>query len=97
MNTVFALIILIAYAVIHARKEKVHPIDYAKKNWLSLSCSAAILIVIALIPKPVLMAIATWFGTPFLLALALKWGVVSVVANAIRIVGAWIKAFTSNL
>lgn len=97
MNTVFALILLIAYAVIHARKEKIHVIDWAKKNWLALACSAAILIGIALIPKPVLMAFATWFGTPFLLALALKWGVVSVVSNAIRIAGAWIKAFTSNL
>lgn len=92
MNTVFALIILIAYVVIHAKKEKVHAIDYAKKNWLSLACAAAILIGIALVPKPVLMAVATWFGTPFLLALALKWGVVSVATNFFNMIASWVKA-----
>lgn len=92
INSLFALAILVAYVVIHANKEHVHPIEWAKKNWLTVVCGAAILFVSLLVPKPVLMSAATWVGTPILMAAALKWGAVSVISNLFNIVKGFFKA-----
>ncbi len=91
MNALFALLILIAYVLIHAKKAKLSPLEWLKANVLTTVCAAAILLGSLLVPKSVLMAVASWVGTPMLLALALKWGVVSVVSNLFTMVSAFVK------
>ncbi len=91
MNFLIALLILIAYVVIHAHKAKLSPLAWVKSNIMTTAVAAVVVIGVALIPKPMLEAVAAWYVTPLLVALALKWGAVSIISNAFTVVSAWVK------
>ncbi len=95
MNFLFALIILVAYVIIHARKADISPLQWVKSNAVTTICAAVIVIGVSIVPKAVLEAVAAWYVTPILVALALKWGAVSVISNLFTAAGKWVSTFLS--
>lgn len=91
LSLLFALAVIGAYIYFNSHKAKMQPWPWVKANVMTTVVACIVVIGVAIVPKPVIQAISAWYVTPILVALCLKWGVVSLISNGFTFVSNWFK------
>jgi len=85
MNYLIALIVLIAYAVIHAHKTGTPVLEWVKTNKFTMIAAAGIMLLTILLPKVMTGALIAVYVLPILMS----WGITSTVSNALSVLEKW--------
>lgn len=92
LNILFALAIIIAYIVIHAKKAKVDAIEWAKANKMTVLAAAVVLGLVLFMPKVLTGTLIVVYVLP----LVNTWGIISFISNLFTTAEGWVKKLLNN-